>query len=212
MTRIISQQESVSMSHQTIEHYILQNNAVNIYETYFDDDEPIPVHEQYKTWNLFRDPVQYKRPIQQICWSPDGGTRIAAAYCNLTFQQGLNYDTSSYIWDVGECAIEPVGQPYGLRNMYVIIFFCIENPITPDVTLKTDVPIVCLEYNTKDPHSLISGLYSGQLALWDVRKGSEPTEVSPPENSHKDPVLNVIWTNSKSGTEFFSSSPDGQVK
>lgn len=73
------------------------------------------------------------------------------------------------------------------------------------------MPIVSLEYNPKDSHGLISGLYSGQLAFWDVRKGSEPTEVSLPENSHRDPVLNVIWINSKSGTEFFSSSPDGQV-
>ena len=36
-------------------------------------------------------------------------------------------------------------------------------------------------------------------------------DISILENSHRDPVYNVLWINSKSGTEFFSSSTDGQV-
>lgn len=75
---------------------------MNIYETYFDEEELTPVSEPYKTLNLFRDPILCKRPVQQISWSPDGGTHLAAAYCNLAFQQALNYDTSSYVWDVGK--------------------------------------------------------------------------------------------------------------
>lgn len=90
--------------------------------------------------------------------------------------------------------------------------FFLENPNKPEVTLQPDIPIVCLEYNPKDSHSLVSGLFNGQLAFWDLRKGSEPVEMSPPECSHKDPVFNALWINSKSGTEFFSSSPDGQVR
>lgn len=89
--------------------------------------------------------------------------------------------------------------------------FQIENPTKPYITLLTEEPIVCVEYNPKDPHSLISGLFDGQIAFWDVRKSTEPVERSPAECSHKDPVFNVLWINSKSGTEFFSSSPDGQV-
>lgn len=37
-------------------------------------------------------------------------------------------------------------------------------------------------------------------------------DISILETSHRDPVYNVLWINSKSGTEFFSSSTDGQVK
>ena len=47
--------------------------------------------------------------------------------------------------------------------------------------------------------------------LWDRRKGSLPVEVAPVENSHRDPVWQVIWIQSKTGTEFFSTSTDGQV-
>lgn len=36
-------------------------------------------------------------------------------------------------------------------------------------------------------------------------------DISILETSHRDPVYNVLWINSKSGTEFFSSSTDGQV-
>jgi hypothetical protein len=54
-------------------------------------------------------------------------------------------------------------------------------------------------------------MFSGQVAFWDVRKGSTPVDISILETSHRDPVYNVLWINSKSGTEFFSSSTDGQV-
>jgi hypothetical protein len=55
-------------------------------------------------------------------------------------------------------------------------------------------------------------MFSGQVAFWDVRKGSTPVDMSILESSHRDPVYNVLWINSKSGTEFFSSSTDGQVR
>lgn len=82
----------------------------------------------------------------------------------------------------------------------------------PLLVLKPETSIVCLEYNQKDPHSLVSGQFNGQVAMWDARRGSEPVELSVLEHSHRDPVHNVLWINSKSGTEFFSSSTDGQVK
>jgi dynein intermediate chain 2 len=49
------------------------------------------------------------------------------------------------------------------------------------------------------------------LAFWDIRKGSYPADTSLMEKSHRDPVYGVSWISSKSGTEFFSVSTDGQV-
>lgn len=45
-----------------MEHYIFQNNAVNIYENYFEDLPPAPLVEQStsRTVNVYRDPCQYK--------------------------------------------------------------------------------------------------------------------------------------------------------
>lgn len=49
------------------------------------------------------------------------------------------------------------------------------------------------------------------LAYWDTRRGSQPVETSALEQSHRDPVYKVIWLQSKTGTDAFSASTDGQV-
>lgn len=86
-----------------------------------------------------------------------------------------------------------------------------ENPNNPFLTLKPHCPIFTIEYSPKDSNTLVSGLMSGQVAFWDIRRGSEPVEMSLIEESHRDPCDKVLWTNSKTGTEFFSASKDGQV-
>lgn len=44
-----------------------------------------------------------------------------------------------------------------------------------------------------------------------MRKGSAAVDQSLIENSHRDPVYQTIWLQSKSGTEFFSAATDGKV-
>uniref|UniRef100_A0A4W5LUQ0 Dynein, axonemal, intermediate chain 2b n=1 Tax=Hucho hucho TaxID=62062 RepID=A0A4W5LUQ0_9TELE len=63
----------------------------------------------------------------------------------------------------------------------------IENRNKPEMTLKLVSPLVCS--------------YNGQIAYWDTRK----------EHSHRDPVYKFIWLQSKTGTDTFSASMDGQV-
>lgn len=172
-----------------MEHLIYQNNAVNIYENYFEDLEPAPLVEKSssRTVNVYRDPCSVKRPVTHLSWSPDGGTKLAVSHCNMDFQgEKGNLSTDSYIWEI-------------------------ENPNTPLVTLNSPCSIVCLEYNQKDPNSLVSGNYSGQVAAWDTRNGKDPVSISEREVCHREPVSSILWINSKSGTEFFSGSSDGQV-
>nr|XP_018910150.1 PREDICTED: dynein intermediate chain 2, axonemal [Bemisia tabaci] len=179
----------LQLSHP-MEHVIHQNNAINIYELYFSDIEEGKAMEKIssRTINVFRDPNTVKRPVQHLSWSPDGGTRLAVTHANLEFQRAPHdLCTHSYIWEV-------------------------ENPNSPDLVLKPKTTILSLEYHPKDPHCLVSGFCSGQVGAWDTRKGSEPCELSNMTNSHRDPVLKVLWINSKSGTEFFSASTDGQMK
>ncbi|XP_037907219.1 dynein intermediate chain 3, ciliary isoform X2 [Hermetia illucens] len=172
-----------------MEHYIFQNNAVNIYENYFEDLDPAPLLEQCKsrTLNVYRDPNPIKVPITHLSWSPDGGVKLAVSHCDMTFQGSKRgQQTHSYIWEI-------------------------ENPNQPYLTLEPKAPCVCLEYNQKDPNSLVSGMYSGQVAAWDTRHGKYPVMISEREVCHRDPVSSVLWINSKSGTEFFSGGLDGQV-
>uniref|UniRef100_A0A1A9VG63 Uncharacterized protein n=1 Tax=Glossina austeni TaxID=7395 RepID=A0A1A9VG63_GLOAU len=172
-----------------MEQYILQNNAVNIYENYFENSEPAPLPEpcHSRTINVYRDPNPIKVPVTHLSWSPDGGLRMAISHCDMKFQgDKTGQKCNSYIWEV-------------------------ENPNEPYITLEPKVPCVCLEYNQKDPTSLVSGMYNGQVAAWDTRHGRFPVMISEREICHRDPVNSVLWNNSKSGTEFFSGASDGQV-
>lgn len=87
-----------------MEHVIKQNNAIDIYETYFseidlDQSDELP---SAKTINVFRDPNPVKRTANHISWYIDGPKKIAASYCNLDFEKSrLDACVDSYIWDVG---------------------------------------------------------------------------------------------------------------
>ncbi|XP_076639705.1 dynein axonemal intermediate chain 2 [Colletes latitarsis] len=171
-----------------IEHCILQNNTCNIYEQYFSYMEPISLTQKAysRTVNVYRDVSAIKRQITHLSWSPDQGNYFAASYCNTDFKKGVNDNPVSYIWNI-------------------------ESPNTPCLTLKPFCPILTLEYNSKDSNILVSGLMTGQVSCWDIRKGSEPVETSSVEFSHRDLCNKVLWINSKTGTEFFSASKDGQI-
>lgn len=172
-----------------MEHCIKQNNAIDIYETYFADIESDSSGEapSAKTINVFRDPNEIKRTATSLSWYPDGAKKLAVSYSILEFQKSQNdMPMDSYIWDI-------------------------ENPNKPELALKPVSPLVCLEYNPKDPHILVAGCYNGQIGFWDTRKGSHPVEMTPIERSHRDPVYKGIFLQSKTGTECFSTSTDGQV-
>ena len=174
---------------ESMEHCIFQNNAVNIYENYFDDLEPAPLSEKStsRTLNVFRDPNENRRPVTHLSWSPDGGTKLAVSHCNMNYKVAmLEKNMESYIWQV-------------------------ENPNSPLLTITPQSPIVCLEYNQKDPTTLVSGMYNGLVAAWDVRNEREPVMTSDREVSHRSNVNSILWINSKSGSEFFSGGADGQV-
>ncbi|XP_047460178.1 dynein axonemal intermediate chain 2 isoform X2 [Mugil cephalus] len=173
-----------------MEHCIRQNNAVDIYQEYFQDEDEVDESQEppsAKTINVFRDPTEVKRSVTGLSWHPDGGRKLAAAYSCLEFQRSSrDMSLDSYIWDV-------------------------ENPNRPETTLKPPSALVCLDYNPKDCHTLVGGCYNGQIAYWDTRRGSQPVELSSVEQSHRDPVYKIIWLQSKTGTDAFSASTDGQV-
>ena len=96
-----------------------QNNAVEIYEDYFEasDESTRCEKPEAKTVHVLRDPsASYKRPVSAVTWCPDGGSRIGIAYCNLEFQ-ATHPDTpkESYIFQVGECK----NRVLQLRRLYL---------------------------------------------------------------------------------------------
>jgi len=123
--------------------------------------------------------------VTKVSWHPDGGRKIAVAYSVLQFQSGQDdLNVSSYIWDL-------------------------ENPNFPEMELVPPSPLCSIEYSPKDPHILVGGSYNGLVSYWDTRKGSQAAGSSAVEFSHRDPVYDVRWIQSKTGSEFFSVSTDG---
>ena len=56
------------------------------------------------------------------------------------------------------------------------------------------------------------GCYNGRVGCWDPRNGKkDPIVMSNIENSHHEPVIDLIWMSSKGGNEFVTCSTDGQV-
>eukprot|EP00117_Sycon_ciliatum_P016373 scpid41947/ scgid15824/ Dynein intermediate chain 3, ciliary len=173
---------------RTMEYGIKENNSIDIYEEYFPEESGfLDGPAEIKVVNTFKDQHSIGRPISSISWSQSNTFKIAAAHSIVDFQRGeKNMQYDSYVWDIS-------------------------SPKKPDFVIKSPSPIVTLDFYPKDMSSLAGGLLNGQVAFWDLRKGSQPVEVSDLDHSHKFAVRQLIYLSAKSGTEFFTTSTDGTV-
>uniref|UniRef100_A0A7S3R946 Uncharacterized protein n=1 Tax=Dunaliella tertiolecta TaxID=3047 RepID=A0A7S3R946_DUNTE len=175
-----------------VQDLIKQNNAIDIYEEYFtgqwaDHSAEVP---SVKTVTVFKDPsTSVKRSTAYVNWHPDATIpKVAVSYAILQFQDPKFHDMplSSYVWDVN-------------------------NPNTPEFEMAPASQICCSKFNLKDPNLLGAGQYNGQFTVYDMRKGSAATEATPVDLSHRDPIYDIAWLQSKTGTEAMSVSTDGSV-
>lgn len=178
--------KQVGLATLKLEYLLRQNNAVNIYEQYFEGLEgiPPPVESKIEQIQLFKDPAEPKRPIRHISWSADEGARIATAHSDLGENPAASLN--SYIWDV-------------------------ENPNVPLSILSPPTQMLCLEFSPRNLPILCSGLLSGQVAIFDFRSPNVPSAVSIKDDSHQAACNSIQWINSQSGQEFFSGGADGSV-
>ncbi|GLC43800.1 Dynein [Pleodorina starrii] len=174
----------------SVEDLIKQNNAVDIYQEYFTNVTTDHTSEapHVKTVTVFKDPNSIKRSASYVNWHPDGAVpKVVIAYSILQFQQQpAGMPLSSYIWDVN-------------------------NPNTPEYEMVPTSQICCAKFNLKDNNLVGAGQYNGQMAYFDVRKGNGPVEATPIDFSHRDPVYDFAWLQSKTGTECMTVSTDGMI-
>ncbi len=176
---------------EPLEKYVKQNSALDIYTDYFDAGSTDYFSEvpAAKIIAVFKDPHKdFKRTATHISWVPTDGKKVAVAYSVLRFQstpEGM--PTDSYIWDV-------------------------TNPNVPETKLSPTSPLCCIEYNPKETYTLVGGCYNGVVSLFDSRKPQgKPVIESEMKQSHKDPVYDIKWFQSKSPNMFMSCSTDGSV-
>eukprot|EP00891_Asterochloris_glomerata_P005483 jgi/Astpho2/5483/fgenesh1_pm.00078_%23_1_t len=172
-----------------VEELVKANNAIDIYQEYFSgrvlDHSTEP--PSARTLAVLRDPTKSQRGVQYLSWHPDGMHKVAVAHSILEFQQQPdNSPMSSYIWDIS-------------------------NSTNPEFELIPQSQLTSINFNLKDTSLVGAGQYNGQFVYFDVRKGSTPVEASPIERSHRDPIYDFAWLQSKTGTEAMSVSTDGLV-
>ncbi|XP_038212077.1 dynein intermediate chain 3, ciliary-like [Zerene cesonia] len=170
-----------------IEHCIDQNNAIDMYQTYFANMYQQAPVEKYNLQiaNIFRDP--FERPASCIVWTNETQSRLVASYSYQVYgpEQDSKISTICYMWDINK-QTEPLYE------------FCPENscwrltcsPVTPEV--------------------LLAGLNSGTINIFDIREGRSAVSKSSVYNSHRGPISGLLYGHSRTNSEFFSGSPDGQ--
>jgi hypothetical protein len=103
---------------------------------------------------MLYDPTPVPRSVNMVDWNSEG-TKIATAYAIMEFQQQPeNMSLDSYVWDIS-------------------------NPNTPEFSLKPLSQVVSAKFNLKDPNIVGAGLYNGQFAIFDMRKGSRQVLLLP---------------------------------
>ncbi|KAF4676915.1 Dynein intermediate chain 2, axonemal, partial [Perkinsus chesapeaki] len=160
-----------------VEHFIAQNSTIDMFEDYFSGEE---VQHQMQTMStstvaVFRDQNEegYGRTVSRISWHPEGGHKFIASYSVMQFQRLDDpIGQSSFIWDV-------------------------ENPNVPVGELLPPSPLICTQYQTRNPDTLAGGAYNGLVFFFDVRQATKPVGKSSFEHSHHDPVYDFVWLQSK---------------
>lgn len=96
---------------------------------------------------MLYDPTPITRSVNMVDWNGEG-TKIATAYAIMDFQQQPeNMSLDSYVWDLA-------------------------NPNTPEYLMQPLSQVVSAKFNLKDPNIIGAGLYNGQFAVFDMRKGN----------------------------------------
>lgn len=137
---------------------------------------------------LLKDPCPgFGRSAHYVSWHPDGGRRLAVAYCIMEFQkQPEGMPLTSAVWDLS-------------------------NTTAPESLLQPISQLTCINHNQRDANLLGAGQYNGQFAVFDLRKGSSPADTSPIQYSHRDPIFDFAWQQTKTGMEAMTVSTDGNV-
>ncbi|CAG7821652.1 unnamed protein product [Allacma fusca] len=174
-----------------MERLIKQNNALDIYGDFFGEPWKDPdTHKQppyAHVIEVYRDFCATRRPVSRITWAPENAGRVGICHCPLEFDGKLRQQpTEAFLWDL-------------------------ENASRPESVCRAGTHIVDIRYNPKDINSIIGGCFDGSVCVWDSRLGPNAVETSPFDFSHGDICTGVMWINSKTGTEFFSTGLDGQV-
>jgi len=219
------------------ERCMKQNNTVDVYEQYFENDtfEHCSEPPSAKGLAVFRDPSPIKRSVTSIDWHPEiTSSKIAVSYSIMNFQDKRLDDPRLPVSVSIKCRVDSI-QTFTFTFAFAFASFIsnmssfsfnflaqsyiwdIANSNKPFVELVPPSPLCCLRFNPKSTDTLVGGCYNGLITYFDLRKPNSvtgtcaPLETSIVEKSHHDPVSDVFWVSSKTGHQCASVSTDGKM-
>ncbi|CAH0723392.1 unnamed protein product, partial [Brenthis ino] len=179
--------QSVLSLRPPIEHFIDQNNAIDMYQTYFKEMQAQAPVEKYKVQiaNIFRDPSH--RPISCFTWTNEKKPKLIASYCHKKYPiyEDTKQENVCYVWDLNK-QTTPILSFLPQHGCWQVV----SSPVESDI--------------------IITGLNNGIVNVFDFRVGPNSVGSSSIYNSHFGPVTALLYTHSRTNTEFFTGSPDGQ--
>ncbi|KAF9824649.1 hypothetical protein SFRURICE_004106 [Spodoptera frugiperda] len=103
-----------------------------------------------------------------------------------------------------------------VQNLSTSLFHCIdqnnaiEMQTKPVYVLKPEYPCWQLACSPSNPELLVCGLEKGIVNVFDVRVGEAAVSSSSVYNSHREGVTSLLFIHSRTQSEFFTGSSDGQ--
>jgi len=201
------------------DHYVKQNNALDIYETYFSNKKDKDSKKGAKGRSAAAPGGKKTSNIDEVQSVVKLCTESSAATVLTVFkdvEQKQRRSVSSLSWhptDGKKLAVSYCAPQYEqVENMNMNSYIWdVHNPNKPELALIPMSPLTCIEYNPKETPLLIGGAHNGTLFVFDTRRGSHSVDYSHMENSHNDPVYSVSWIQSKLNNEVVSISIDGKM-
>ncbi|EDV94898.1 dynein intermediate chain 3, ciliary [Drosophila grimshawi] len=180
-----------------------ENNAINIYNHYFDDlpsdlGRTICMPFKSRTITIIHDMWRPQRYMSTINWMPNNDKQIMTQYTNLytrnnESQRMLTQDDTNgstqafYVW--------------GIRD-----------PVKPAYFYDSKEVVRTAKICPKEENHIAGGTLSGKVCIWDTFESGMPTSICPMEAAHREQTSCISWVHSKSNTEFYSASLDGSIK
>ncbi|KAH8245534.1 hypothetical protein KR032_011480, partial [Drosophila birchii] len=188
-----------------------QNNAINIYQNFFDDlpaelGQDLKMPFRGRITNVFHDLWLPARPMTSIEWMPDNNRQFMAHFTNQPLPPSDTGRGSKTKERVRLLAEEPIGNNNGF---YI---WDLKNPLKPRISYDCSEPVRMAKICPKDEGNMVGGSILGQVCLWDTFRGGLPVRNCPLEVSHREETSALCWVHSKSNTEFYSGSLDGSIK
>lgn len=74
----------------------------------------------FRTVNIYEDPQTPARPVNDISWSPDSGSKMVVSYCFLELGAAPDYSNIVYIWQIGRWKKRARASGY-IQMLYLIV-------------------------------------------------------------------------------------------